>query len=181
MQPEEFRLPESTVASLHDWHDFYILIATVAVTIIGAMFVVASIASPYLTPTRAAQSRNYLSPIVLHLATAVLGCAAVMVPNLAEAGFVILFGVGGLGGLVYSVLITVRIWHHNHDNEDRLWYAVVPVFGYIAMLVAVLLVLLNEPAAVDVLAGAVALLLVAGIRNAWDLTLFFVTRERGPD
>lgn len=171
-------MPESAVASLHEWHDFYILIATVAVTIIGAMFVVASIASPWLTPARATQSRNYLSPIVLHLATAVLGCAAVMVPNLAERGFVVLFGIGGIGGVVYSVLITLRIWHHNNDLEDRIWYAVVPVIGYVAMLAAVLLALLHERAAVDILAGATALLLIAGIRNAWDLTVFFVTRER---
>lgn len=171
-------MPESAVASLHEWHDFYILIATVAVTIIGAMFVVASIASPYLTPTRAAQSRTYLSPIVLHLSTAVLGCAAVMVPNLADIGFALLFGVGGLVGLLYSLLITFRVFHTNKDLEDRICYGVVPIIGYIVLLSAVLLALMHEPIALDILAAAVAILLVAGIRNAWDLTLFFVTRER---
>jgi hypothetical protein len=173
-------LPESAVASLHDWHDFYILIATVAVTIIGAMFVVASIASPYLTSARAAQSRAFFSPIVLHLSTMVLGCAAVMMPNLTDIGFVILFGLGGLGGLVYSLLITFRIMHIHDDVEDRLWYAVVPDIGYVVMLGSVMLALKHEPMALDILAGAMALLLIAGIRNAWDLTLFFVTRERGP-
>ncbi len=104
-----------------------------------------------------------------------------MVPSLAATGFAVLFGLGGLGGLVYSLLITFRILHINNDLEDRIWYAVVPVIGYIVMLVSVLLVLLDEPAALETLAGAMAILLIAGTRNAWDLTLFFVTRERGLD
>lgn len=174
-------MPPSAVAQLHEWHDFYILIATVSVTIIGAMFVVASIASPYLTPARAAQSRAFFSPIVLHLSTTVLGCAAVMMPNLSDIGFVFLFGLGGVGGLVYSLLITFRILHIHDDVEDRIWYAVVPDVGYIVMLGAVLLALMHEPMALDMLAGAVAILLIASIRNAWDLTVFFVTRERGPE
>jgi hypothetical protein len=174
-------LPASPVALLHEWHDFYILIATVSVTIIGAMFVVASIASPHLTLARAAQSRAFFSPIVLHLSTNVLACAVVMVPSLAETGFTVLFGLGSLGGLVYSLLITFRIVHINKDLEDRIWYAVVPVIGYIVMLASVLLVLLREPAALETLAGAMAILLIAGTRNAWDLTLFFVTRERDPN
>ena len=173
-------MPQSAVASLHDWHDFYILIASVAVTIIGAMFVVASIASPYLTPARAAQSRAFLSPIVLHLSTTVLGCAAVMMPNLTDLGFSILFGLGGLGGLVYSLLITFRILHIHDDFEDRIWYAIVPDIGYIFVLSSVPLALMHNPLALDMLGAAVAILLVAGIRNAWDLTLFFVMRERGP-
>jgi hypothetical protein len=174
-------LPQSPVALLHEWHDFYILIATVSVTIIGAMFVVASIASPHLTLARAAQSRAFFSPIVLHLSTSVLGCAAIMMPNLTDTGFVVLFGLGGLGGLVYSLLITFRIMHIHDDVEDRIWYAVVPDIGYLVMLAAALLALMHKPMALDMLAGAVAILLIAGIRNAWDLTLFFVTRERGPD
>lgn len=170
----------SAVASLHDWHDFYILIASVAVTIIGAMFVVASIASPYLTPARATQSRAFFSPIVLHLSTTVLGCAAVMMPNLSDIGFAVLFGLCGLGGLVYSLLITFRIIHIHDDVEDQIWYAILPDIGYVVMLGSVPLALMHEPLALDMLAAAVAILLVAGIRNAWDLTLFFVTRERGP-
>jgi hypothetical protein len=171
-------LPPSPVASLSAWHDYYILIATVAVTIIGAMFVVASIASTYLTAASAAQGRRFLSPIVLHLSTSVLGCAAVMVPNLTALAFEILFGAGAVGGLFYSCFITLRIRSSNLDLEDHVWYSVLPVVGYLVMLASVILVLLGGPWPLETLAGAVAILLVTGIRNAWDLTLFFVTRER---
>ena len=171
-------MPPSPVASLSEWSNYYILIATVAVTIIGAMFVVASIASTFMTPGGAAQGRRFLSPIVLHLSSTVLGCAAVMVPHLVPLAFAILFGVGGLVGLFYSCFITYRIRRANLDLEDHLWYSVLPVIGYLVMLTAVILVLFGGPAPLETLAASVAILLVTGIRNAWDLTLFFVTRER---
>jgi hypothetical protein len=174
-------LPASPVALLHEWHDFYILIATVSATIIGAMFVVASVASSFLTPENAAQSRNFLSPIVIHLSTIVLGCAAAMVPSLAPRPFGILFGLGGLAGLAYSVFIALRVRSNKLDLEDRFWYALLPVVGYLVMIAAAILVLRQEPWALEILAIALAILLVAGIRNAWDLTLFFVSRESRPN
>lgn len=170
-------MPQSSVALLDDWHDFYIVMATVSATIIGAMFVVASIASGYLTAKSVTQGRIYLSPIVIHLSTIVLGCAAAMVPSLAPMTFGIFFGLGGVAGLGYSVFIALRVRHSKLDLEDRLWYAVVPVVGYFVMLAAAILMLRQEPWALESLAIAFAILLVTGIRNAWDLTLFFVTRE----
>lgn len=170
-------MPQSSVALLDDWHDFYIVMATVSATIIGAMFVVASVASSFLSPKNAAQSRAFLSPIVIHLSTIVLGCAAGMVPRLAPTTFGICFGLGGVAGLGYSVFIALRVRRSKLDLEDRLWYAVVPVVGYLVMLAAAIRMLRQEPWALESLAIAFAILLVTGIRNAWDLTLFFVTQE----
>jgi hypothetical protein len=173
-------LPESSVALLHQWHDFYILMATVSATIIGAMFVVASVASSYLTPENATRSRNFLSPIVIHLSTIVLGCAATLVPSLAAVPFAILFGIGGLAGLAYSVFIACLVSRNELILEDRLWYAIVPILGYLIMIAAAILILRQEPWGLEILAIAFVILLLAGIRNAWDLTLFFVTRENRP-
>ncbi len=173
-------MSQSAVALLQQWHDYYILMATVSATIIGAMFVVASVASSFLTPKNATQSRAFLSPIVIHLSTIVLSCAAAMVPSLAAAPFGILLGLGSLAGLAYSVFIASRVRRSNVDLEDRLWYAVLPIIGYLMMMAAAILVLRQEPWALEIFGIALAILLVAGIRNAWDLTLFFVTRENRP-
>jgi hypothetical protein len=170
------RVQDSPIAQLQDWHDFYILIGTVAATIIGAMFVVVSIATSYLTPESAARSRTFLSPIVLHLSTVVLGCAVVMVPGLGAKAFAILVGLGGLLGLLYSLLIASRVRESEVDLEDRIWYAVVPILAYLVMITAAILVLRQDPFALDALAAAGALFLVTGIRNAWDLTLFFAVK-----
>jgi hypothetical protein len=173
-------LPDSPIAQLQEWRDFYVLIGTVAVTIIGAMFVVVSIATSYLTPEGAARSRTFLSPIVLHLSTVVLGCAAVMVPGLRAIAFAILVGLGGLLGLLYSLLIVSRVRKSEVDLEDRIWYAAVPVMAYLVMITAAILVLRQDPFGLDALAAANALFLVTGIRNAWDLTLFFAVKANQP-
>jgi hypothetical protein len=172
-------VPESPIALLHEWHDFYILIATVSATIIGSMFVVASIASVNITPQSVAQGRIYLSPIVMHLSTIVFACAIVMVPRLGAWPFGIIFGLGGLVGLAYSAYIAMRVGKSNLDLEDRLWYAVVPVAAYLTMVAGAILILRQEAWALETLAAALAVLLVTGIRNAWDLTLFYLTRVRG--
>jgi hypothetical protein len=176
---KDARLPDSPIPLISEWHDFYVLIGTVAATIIGAMFVVVSIATSYLTPEGAARSRTFLSPIVLHLSTVVLGCAAVMVPGLGPTLFAILFGVGGLIGFLYSTLIAARVRQSEVDLEDRIWYAAVPLISYLVMITAAVLVLRQDPVGLDTLAAANALLLVTGIRNAWDLTLFFAVMVKG--
>src|SRR5579862_4476899 len=173
-------LPPSPVALLHEWHDFYVLIATVAVTIIGAMFVVASIATSYLTQSSVARSRIFLSPIVTHLFGAILGCAAALVPNLSANGFVTLFGLGSLAGLLYSARIAVRVGWSGLDLDDRLFYAVVPVIGYLVMIAGLGFVLSGSALGLDMLATALVIQLLAGIRNAWDLTLFFAVKANGP-
>jgi len=113
--------------------------ATVSATIISAMFVVASVASSFLTPKNAAQSRAFLSPIVIHLSTVVLSCAVAMVPSLSAEPFGILLGLGSLVGLAYSVFIAFRVRRSNVDLEDRLWYAVLPIIGYLVLMAAAIL------------------------------------------
>jgi hypothetical protein len=57
----------------------------------------------------------------------------------------------------------------------------VPVCGYAVMLAAAVMIALRAPLGLYALALAMALLLIAGIRNAWDLILFFVAQPRGPN
>src|SRR5579862_6355195 len=159
-------LPPSPVALLHEWHDFYVLIATVAVTIIGAMFVVASIATGYLTQDSIHRSRIFLSPIVTHLFAAILGCAAALVPNLSITGFVLIFGLGSVVGLLYSARIAVRVGWTGLDLDDRLFYAVVPVIAYLVMLLGLVLTLAGSPLGPDMLAIALVIQLLTGMRNA---------------
>ncbi len=174
-------MPESPVAQLPEWHDFYLLIAAMSATLIGAMFVVASIASPYLTAERAARSRLFLTPIVLHLSTVVLGCAAATVPHLEPAHFAVLIGLGSLAGLVYSLRIAARVGWGELDVDDRLFYAAVPVIAYLILFAAAVATLRGASWSLDIFAAGLALLLITGTRNAWDLTLFFVAKSGGSD
>ena len=168
-----------SIELLHAWHDFYVFMGTAAATLIGAMFVVASIGGGFLTRDRSPEIRAFLTPTVVHLATIVLGSALMLAPGLEAPSLLVPVGLGGLAGLAYSGLVAGRLLRRKIDVGDRVWYAVVPFVGYGVMLAAAILIARWSPASLDTLAASVALLLIAGIRNAWDLILFFVAQPRG--
>src|SRR5258708_35400463 len=90
------------VEAFHTWHDVYVLLGTGAATLIGAMFVVASIGSSFLTEQSEPQIRAFMTPTVIHLSTVLLSCALAMVPSLEWPAPSVCFGIAGLAGLVYS-------------------------------------------------------------------------------
>lgn len=164
--------------AFHAWHDFYVLLGTASATLIGAMFVVASIGSGVITHEGAANTRAFITPTVIHLGAALIGSIVTMVPALAAPWAGALFGAGGVAGLVYSVAVLAQVLRRRQLVwSDRAWYALVPVAGYLAALAAAALFFRRDPMSVDVLALALALLLVSGLRNAWDLILYLVAES----
>jgi hypothetical protein len=69
--------------------------------------------------------------------------------------------------------LTVRI-----DWEDRLWYALGPVIGYLMELGAGAGLMLRLHWGCPGLAVAMGTLLLVSIHNAWDITIWSVTRDR---
>jgi hypothetical protein len=62
--------------------------------------------------------------------------------------------------------------------EDRLFYALIPFAGYLLLLASAAFELGERPADANVLAGvAIIVLIVAGLRNAWDMTVWMTTRD----
>ena len=61
--------------------------------------------------------------------------------------------------------------------EDRAFYALVPFAGYLLLLASAALELDERPADANLFAGvALIVLIVAGLRNAWDMTVWMTTR-----
>jgi len=167
--------------TLRSWHDFFIMAGTGAATLVGAMFVVASVASGFLTKENASATRVFMTPIVIHLSTVILACVLAMLPVLEWFSFALLLGAGGVAGLVYSSLVGLHVNRRTGDRGDRIWYAVIPILAYTAMIAAAMLAYLRLAASLEALAVALIIVLVAGIRNAWDLILFYITNARRPD
>jgi hypothetical protein len=163
------------------WHGFYELLGVGAATLIGAMFVVASLASRFLASKRGDLSRMFITPTVTHLSSVLFGCALIAAPvPMALRGAV--FGLGGIAGMGYGIHVTTFINKRLDNHGDRLWYAGGPVLGYGLMVAAGLTLGMAGdagPLGVDLLAASLALLLLAGVRNAWDIILFFVAHPGG--
>lgn len=65
--------------------------------------------------------------------------------------------------------------------EDYLAYGSLPGLGYLALLAAAVSIYLEKDFGLDALAGALLLLAIVNIRNAWDLTLTMARRKRRAD
>jgi hypothetical protein len=171
-------LPLSVVELLRAWRDFYITMGTAAATLIGAMFVVVSIAVGMLTRERSAGAHAYLTSTLVHLGAVVLASLLTMAPLVTWRGFGIVLILGGAIGIAYEAMIAAAVRSFRVDWTDQLWYTAAPLIGYAGIAAAGALGFAASPHAVEVLAAASVLLLVCGIRNAWDMILAFATRER---
>jgi hypothetical protein len=168
------------VDALKGWYDFYIAIGTASVTLLGAMFVVVSIGSGYLTQEKAKDVHLFLTPTVIHMASVMAGCALVLVPTLSWTSMGIALGLGSFCGLIYSIRVGTLVGRKQLELSDRFWYAGVPIVAYGVMMAAAFKAYAGSPASLELLPYALALLLAAGIRNAWDNLIFIVAQSKGP-
>ena len=86
-------------------------------------------------------------------------------------------------GIIISIYVTVQAVRTDMTNyvEDYCAYGLLPGVGYLALLTAAVSIYLEKNFGLDVLAGALLLLLIVNIRNAWDLTLTMISRHRRVD
>ena len=59
-------MDSSFVELVHHWHDFDLLIGTAAATLVGLMFVAASIGASVFTEKSRAAMQAFISPTVVH-------------------------------------------------------------------------------------------------------------------
>ena len=64
------------------------------------------------------------------------------------------------------------------DVADRLWYALLPIVAYLLVTAAGVSLLRQSQRSFDILALALILLLLLGIRNAWDMTVWIIDRRQ---
>ena len=167
--------------TLRDWRDFYVMGGTAAATLVGLMFVFASIgASQVARQSILRPMRAFITPTVVHFGAALLVCLVSIMPSHSERSLGGVLGVGALIGVAYcarSYVLIFRSFAAGLAWEDRLFYALIPFAGYLLLLASAALELDERPADANLLAGiAIIVLIVAGLRNAWDMTVWMTTR-----
>jgi hypothetical protein len=170
-------VPGSPAELLVPWYPFFTLIGAASATLIGAMFVVVSLGVGVLTKDRIVAVRAFITSTVVHLSSALLGCAVTLLPALDWLWLGLLAGAAGLGGMAYSSWVLAGFRQHPGTVlSDWLWYAILPLVAYAALLAVAAMAWRAAPASLELLAAVLAFLLVAGIRNAWDMVVFLVLR-----
>jgi len=160
--------------SLEPWRDFYVMIGTASGALIGASFIVVTLSANLRD--RAIGIRGFISPTAGHLGTVLIGSAILAIPDISGLAVAILLGLGGLAGTIYSGIVARRIWAMKLLPEDRFWYALMPLTAYFIMLAAAVMIALKIDSPLYVLAASLILMLIAGMRNAWDMASFMILR-----
>jgi hypothetical protein len=93
----------------------------------------------------------------------------------------ILIGGSGLFGVAYASIVWRQMVRHGYsatiDLEDRIYYAALPAVAYAMMTAAGITFLCQTEFACEMLAVAMGVLLLVGIRNAWDITVWSVVQR----
>jgi hypothetical protein len=164
---------------LEHWHDFFVLVGTAGATLVALLFVAVSLGAGFLTDKKAAATRAFFSPVVVHF-TAVFFISAVgLFPAHRPTTFAAMVGACAAIGGGIAVFTTVELLRHSWTSylQDHLSYGLLPVIAYVALLVAAAMVFNEHDYAMIVLACSLLLLLIVNIRNAWDLTLSMVRQQ----
>jgi hypothetical protein len=165
--------------ALGAWHDFYALIGTAAATLVGLTFVTASIGGGVFRPERGTHS--FPTPTIVHFSAILVTYLIVVAPGRQSATVSFLLIFDGAAGLAYCGWIWLRMLRHGLfvaiDAADRLWYAMLPAFGYVLVASAGIALVERDADGLYVLAIGLVILLIAAIRNAWAMTIWIIERR----
>lgn len=171
------------MTALAGWQNFYVIIGSSAGALIGLQFVVLSLIAdtPRARPDAEAGGA-FATPTIVHFG-GVLGLSGILSAPWDGIGTAaVLWGLFGLSGLVYAVIVTRRMRvqaAYQPEFEDWLFHVLLPVAAYLTLVVSAYASRSHPREALFAVAAAVLLLLFTGIHNAWDAVTYhvFVKKE----
>jgi hypothetical protein len=172
----------SELPILSNWQNFYMIMGTAAATLTGLMFVVTTLIAgvdAHLSTLNAAVSA-FNTPTVVHFGAVLLLAGVLSAPWQTFSSLSLLLGLLGLGMAFYSILVLRRMWrvpHYQSTLEDWLWYMAFPLLAHVSLIVAAFVLSKNPSPALYIVGSAMMLLLLVGIRNAWDMVTFLAVER----
>jgi hypothetical protein len=172
----------SELPLLSQWQNFYVIMGTAAATLTGLMFVVttliASIDARLSTLNAAVSAFN--TPTVVQFAAVLLMAGILSAPWQTFSSLSLWLGLVGLAMVFYLLIVLRRmrrIPQYQSTLEDWLWYLVFPLLAHVSLIVAAFVLPERSAAALYIVASAMIVLLLVGIRNAWDMVTFLAVER----
>ncbi len=163
---------------LSAWNSFYVMMGSSAAALTGLVFIVITLIRDQHRGQTDSGIPAFTTPTVVHFSCALFTSAVMSVPFPTLAPVAVILGLAGAGGLVYVIVIARRqaaLQHYRPDAEDWTWYVVLPFVAYAALFASAIAMRAPDSGALYATAAAVALLILIGIHNAWDVVTFLAT------
>jgi hypothetical protein len=171
-------MPQPVHELLAPWESFYIIAGSVAGALIGLQFVVITLIADSRSRPTGPEIAAFGTPTVLHFSAALLVSALLSVPWTSLIGLQSALVACGVAGVFYVGVVirrARRTQEYRPQAEDWIWHAVLPLWGYLTLVVGAAIFPIDSGAALALI-GAVSLGLVfIGIHNAWDAVTYVVS------
>ena len=177
-------MPDTLSQTLREWQTFYFLVGGAAAGLVGLTFVAITVGSGTITKQNIAGLRTFVNPSLIHFIYVLVTSAVVVMPGITRTQLGILLMLAGLVSAGRAVGTVPFIWQqyrrHVVDMHDWAWYFLAPMASYLLYAGTGAALLRGSGQALTVLAWATIVLLVAGIRNTWDMVLWFMILKDDP-
>jgi hypothetical protein len=159
------------------WDTFYLIVGSAAGALIGLQFVVMTLIAQR-PPARPAEAiATFATPTIVHFSTALLLSALLRAPWHAITPVAALWGLTGLSGVAYAVIVARRLrlqTTYQPVFEDWLFHTLLPFVAYAILMLSAFAAPAHTRDALFAVGAGTILLLFIGIHNAWDNIAYFV-------
>ncbi len=166
------------MTALSEWQNFYVIVGSSAGALIGLQFVVITLlAEMPKEPGMDQAGSAFATPTIVHFGTVLLLSALLCIPWHTVSDGAIVWGLLGLIGSAYSVIVARRMrvqTVYTPEGEDWLFHVMLPFAAYALLAISAFAARSQVSDALFGVAGAALLLLFIGIHNAWDSIVYLV-------
>jgi hypothetical protein len=172
---------------LKEWDTFYNIAGTASGALIGLQFIVMTLIAN--NPSRRsveAGASAFATPNIVHFGAVLILSAVIGVPWNAVSPIAIIFGLMGLSGIIYILIVARRMRTQSEYKpvfEDWLFHIILTMSAYVLLLFSAFGAFYYLRETMFCVGAAALLLLLIGIHNAWDSTTYhiLVSRKKSQD
>jgi hypothetical protein len=162
-----------------EWESFYVIVGAAAGALVGLQFVVMTLLAD--KPPAPDAGAAYATPQIVHFSAVLLISALLSAPWHSLAPAAVLWGLTGLGGFIYELVVIRRIrgtGTYEPGFEDWFFHVGLPLSAYALVAVSAVAAVSHPVEALFAVAAATLMLLFAGIHNAWDTVTWHLLLKR---
>jgi len=164
--------------ALNGWENFYVIVGSSAGALIGLQFVVITLIAELPAARDVERAGHaFATPTVVHFGTVLLLSAIVSAPWHGIVVPAVVWGIVGLVGVVYSIIVRRRMRTQTAYKpvlEDWLFHFLLPIASYATLAISAYAARSHVGGALFGVGAAALLLLFIGIHNAWDAVTYHV-------
>ncbi len=174
---------ESASSTFSSWSVFYTLTGSSAAALTGLTFVVITLMQDSRRRVSTDGIPRVSAATIAHFTAALMISGILCAPWPALIGPETLLALIGAAGVSYQCRLLMMSLEstatgYEPDAEDWTWYTFLPMFAYALVLAGAIVLAIAPRFAAYAPAAGVALLILIGIHNSWDIVTYIAFLDR---